>query len=304
MLAILVDEPFSDEDWIYERKLDGERCIVHKKGKSVKLLSRNKKNLNNTYPEIQEAFKKQEGNFIIDGEIVAFKGKVTSFQKLQERMLVKNRAEAKEKKVKVFFYAFDIMFADGYELKKLPLTERKKKLKEKIDFENPIRYTPHKKEVGEDFFEEACGKHWEGLIAKDCNSKYVSSRSKKWLKFKCVNQQEFVIGGYTDPQGERIGFGALLIGYYKRGELVYAGKVGTGYDDQTLEYLYKKMKRLERESSPFSTNSLSSDDINWVSPLLVAAVGFSEWTEDDKLRHPRYLGLRNDKDPEKIRKEK
>lgn len=304
MLAKLTHETFSDEDWIFERKLDGERCLVHKNGSSVKLFSRNKKNLNDTYPELQKAFKKQSGSFIVDGEIVAFDGKVTSFQKLQERMQVKNRSEAKKINVKAYFYVFDIIYAEGYELKKLPLIDRKKILKEKIEFDDPIRFTTHRKENGEIFHKEACRKGWEGLIAKKAASNYVSSRSSKWLKFKCVNQQEFVVGGYTDPEGERIGFGALLIGFYDNGDLKYAGKVGTGYDDDTLEMLHKKMKKIERKNPPFEKDEdLPTKDVHWIKPKLVAEIGFTEWTSDDKLRHPRYLGLRDDKDPEDVVKE-
>lgn len=304
MLATLTHEPFSNKNWIYERKLDGERCIIIKKGNAVKLLSRNKKNLNNTYPELHRAFKKQNGSFIVDGEIVAFDGKITSFQKLQERMQIKDREEAEKNKVKVYYYVFDIMFAYGYDLKKIALKNRKRVLKKSITFVDPIRFTVHKNEEGEKYYNKSCRKRWEGLIAKDTNSNYVSSRSKKWLKFKCVNQQEFVIGGYTEPEGERIGFGALLIGFYDDGKLKYAGKVGTGYDDNTLDYLHKKMKNIKTKNSPFDAKDLPTKNINWIKPKLVAEIGFTEWTQKNRLRHPRYLGLRDDKEPKKVVREK
>jgi len=304
MLATLTDDPFSDNDWIYERKFDGERCIVVKNGKSVKLLSRNKKNLTDTYPEIQDAVKNQNGSFIIDGEIVAFKKNVKSFERLQERMKIKDRNEAKYSNVKVYFYIFDLMFTEGYDLRKLTLTDRKRILKQKIKFNDPLRFTIHRNKNGEKYLKEACRKKWEGLIAKDMNGTYVSSRSKKWLKFKCVNQQELVIGGYTDPEGERIGFGALLVGFYEDGNLKYAGKVGTGYDDETLKELSKKMRKIKKKKPPFGKGKLPSKNVHWIKPNLVAEIGFTEWTKGDKLRHPRYLGLRDDKDPEDVVKEK
>ncbi len=300
MLATLTHETFSDKDWIYERKLDGERCLIHKKGNSVKLLSRNKKVLNSTYPELEKAVKKQTGSFIIDGEIVSFDGKVTSFQKLQERMQIKNKKEAEKSNVKVYYYSFDIMFANGYDLRKIPLSNRKKILKEIVNFVEPLRFTIHRNKNGEKYYREACQKNWEGLIAKDVNGTYVSSRSKKWLKFKCVKQQEFVIGGYTDPEGERIGLGALLIGFYDNDKLKYAGKVGTGYDDETLKILHKKMKKLKQQKPSFDSKDLPSKNINWIKPKLVAEIGFTEWTKKNRLRHPRYLGLRDDKNPKDV----
>ena len=157
---------------------------------------------------------------------------------------------------------------------------------------------------GEDNYEEACRKGWEGLIAKQMQSAYVCSRSKKWLKFKCVLRQEFVIGGFTDPEGSRVGLGALLIGYYKKRRLIFAGKVGTGFDDKTLKSLRRKLDRIERKTSPFEAEAVSAGDgIHWVTPGLVCEIGFTQWTRCDKLRHPRFLGLRRDKDPEKVIRE-
>ncbi len=303
MLAVLTHDTFSRDGWIFERKLDGERCIVHKKGNSVKLFSRNKKNLNDTYPEIYESFKNQSGSFIVDGEIVAFDGKVTSFQKLQERMQIKNKVEAQESDVKVFYYAFDIMSAGSYKLVKLPLSDRKKILKESLNSSDHIRLTLYRKKNGDKFYNEACRKKWEGLIAKDFTGSYVSSRSKKWFKFKCINRQEFVIGGYTEPDGERIGFGALLVGYHENGALKYAGKVGTGYDDKTLNSLHKKLSEIKTNKNPFSNKEIDSSNTHWVKPKLLAEIGFTEWTRENRLRHPRYIGLRNDKKPSDVKRE-
>lgn len=306
MLAKLTHNVFSDKDWIFERKLDGERCLVFKNDKEINILSRNKINLNDTYPEIVAAIQKQQTkNFIIDGEMVAFKGKVTNFSELQRRMHLKNPDEIKESNTKVYYYVFDIIYYDGYDLSGMKLRERKKVLKRLFKYDDPIRFTPHKNEMGEQYFKEACKKGWEGLIAKKADGKYIHKRSSEWLKFKCVNQQEFVIGGYTDPEGERIGFGALLLGYYKNDKLQYAGKVGTGYDDETLKDLHQKLCEIEKENSEFAKKKdLPSKNVHWVKPTYIAEVGFTEWTKSNKLRHPKYLGLRRDKKPEEVIQEK
>lgn len=305
MLAKLSHEIFSDKNWIYERKLDGERILIFKKGNKISLKSRNKKELNRTYPEIAEAIKDQDPeNFIIDGEIVSFDGKITSFSKLQTRMHLKGPEEIKESETRVYFYAFDIIYFEGYDLTKLGLIYRKAILKEAVQFKDPIRFTPHRTEKGIKYHEEACEKGWEGLIAKRADSEYVHKRSSNWLKLKCVNQQEFVIGGFTDPEGERIGFGALLLGFYEDGELQYAGKVGTGFDDKTLEDLYQKLSKIEKKDPEFTENEdLPSKKVHWVSPKYVAEIGFTEWTDTYKLRHPRYLGLRRSKKPKEVIKE-
>jgi ATP-dependent DNA ligase len=157
-----------------------------------------------------------------------------------------------------------------------------------------LRFTPHIEREGVNYYRQACRKGWEGIIAKRYDSLYVSVRSKDWLKFKCVSEQELVIGGYTDPRGSRSGFGALLVGYYDRGKLIYAGKVGTGYNEETLHNLGRELARLEKPVSPF-TDLSKGKGIHWVKPEIVAQVGFTEWTQYGKLRHPRFLGLRRDK---------
>lgn len=304
MLAKLTHEVFSDAEWIYERKLDGERCLIFKKSGKVELMSRNQKELNNTYPELVMALEEQEAdNFIADAEVVAFDGKVTSFRKLQKRMHLKDSEEIASSKVRVYIYLFDLMYHEGYELDKLPLLERKNLLRKLLDYDDPVRFTPHRNEKGEEYYREACKKHWEGLIAKKADSTYAHSRSSNWLKFKCENQQEFVIVGYTKPQGERKGFGAILIGFYKDDKLKYAGKVGTGYTDEMLEDLHAQFQKIEVEEPAVNGSDLPSKDVHWLKPKMVAEVAFTEWTSTDKLRHPRYLGLRRDKKPEEVVKE-
>jgi len=301
MLATLTHEYFDDPDWIYERKLDGERCLIYcDNQEDIRLMSRNKKKLNKRYPDIVDAFKKQANKaFIIDGEIVAFEGDVTSFSKLQQRM--HGDADDKKPSVKVYYYVFDLLYYDQYDLRQLPLKERKKILKDIFDYQSPIFYTRHRKENGQAFLKEACKKDWEGLIAKDYTSTYQTSRSKKWLKFKCEHRQEFILIGYTEPQGERIGFGALLIGYYENEHLKYAGKVGTGFTDKMLEDMIKQFKDIEVEDSPLSKHAeIDEKDVHWLKPKLVGEVTFTEWTDDNKLRHPSFIGLRDDKNPKDV----
>lgn len=304
MLATLTHDPFSDEEWIYERKLDGQRLLGFRNGSDVHLMSRNRKSNTGRYPEVAEALSRMSStDFIVDGEIVAFDGNVASFSKLQPRMQINDAESARKDGVSVFFYLFDLLHLDGYDVTGLPLRERKKLLKKTFQFGGPIRYTSHRNADGLTFLDEACKTGWEGLIAKRADAVYQHSRSPDWLKFKCSNEQEFVIGGYTDPQGTRAGFGALLIGYYDEGILRYAGKVGTGYDDETLERLHRQLSALERQSPPFAGDGLPKKGVHWATPKLVAEIGFTEWTRDGKLRHPRYLGIRDDKSPEDVVRE-
>lgn len=305
MLATLTDERFSSPDWIYERKLDGERCLVFRDGHSVRLMSRNRKRLNATYPELVDPLEQATDQaFIADGEIVAFTGNRTSFSRLQKRIGITAADEARESGVKVYLYLFDLIYFDDSRIEKLSLRDRKRILRAELQFRDGLRFTPHRNEEGEAAYRKACDKGWEGLIAKRADSRYRHSRSPDWLKFKCVNQQEFVISGYTDPQGERQGFGALLLGYYENGNLQYAGKVGTGFDEATLEQLHRRLASRSRKQTAFETVPDEADrHTHWVKPELVAEVGFTEWTRDGRLRHPRFLGLRDDKSPRDVHRE-
>src|SRR3954453_19483999 len=244
MKAVLTDERFSDPDWIYERKLDGFRCVAIRDGGPVRLLSRNHLSRNGRFPTIAAALEQQRcQRFAIDGEVVAFSGRQTSFAKL---------ADARAGRAKVFLYVFDIPALDGEDVRPLPLRERKRLLRDAIDFDDPVRFTTHRNGDGVEFYEEACRKGWEGLIAKRADSPYVTTRSRDWLKFKCEHGQEFVIGGFTAPRRSREEFGALLLGYYRGGDLIYAGKVGTGFDRDTLRELGQKMRALKRDTRPFA----------------------------------------------------
>ncbi|MDN3507067.1 MAG: non-homologous end-joining DNA ligase [Simkaniaceae bacterium] len=281
-LATLTENYFSDKDWIYEEKFDGIRCIAVKSGGKVSLYSRNHKSLNKDFPEVVKALEAKRGrDFVVDGEVVAYEGKVTSFSKLQQR---------KKEKVKIYYFLFDLLVWGEEDLRKESLLERKKQLKTHFPFGGTIRYTTHIKKRGEEFYMRACKKGLEGIIAKNAQSKYQSKRTRNWLKFKCSVSDEFVIGGFTKPKGSRVGFGALLVGYYDKGAFKYAGKVGTGYNTSLLKSLGAKLKKLERKSCPFTTIP-KQKDVHFVRPSLACIVGFTEWTNDKKLRHPRFLGL-------------
>jgi bifunctional non-homologous end joining protein LigD len=306
MLAKLTHDYFTGEDWIFERKLDGERIMAYiDPGGDVRLLSRNQKRANDNYPEIERALADQApAGSVLDGEVVAFnENHVSDFQKLQPRMQAASQEEVKESGVKVYYYLFDCLFIDGHDVTGCALRDRKTLLRAAVDWDDPLRWTPHRNDDGLDYYQEACEKGWEGLIAKHAGSEYVHGRSGKWLKFKCVMQQEFVICGFTEPHGERVGLGALLLGFYRDGGLVYAGKVGTGFDDETLKDLRHRLERIERKTSPYAQGEPETREVHFVTPKMVCEVAFTEWTEDDLLRHPRYKGLRRDKEPKDVHKE-
>jgi bifunctional non-homologous end joining protein LigD len=288
MKAVLTDERFSDPQWIYERKLDGIRCIAIRDASSLHLLSRNDLPQNDRYPELVEALTAERcEQFVVDGEVVAFDGAQTSFARLAQRG---------QHHVPVFLYVFDILWLEGHDVRGLPLRTRKRLLKAALQFHGNVRWTQYRNRDGEALFKEACRKGWEGLIAKRADSPYVTTRSKDWLKFKCEHGQELVVGGYTEPRGSRVEFGALLLGYFRDGQLEYAGKVGTGFDTDTLHELGAQLRALRRNDAPFNApQAIKERNVTWVEPELVAQIGFTEWTRDGRLRHPRFLGLRDDK---------
>ena len=288
MKAVLTDERFSDPNWVFERKLDGIRCIAIRSGRDLHLLSRNDLSQNERYPELVEALAAERcEQFAVDGEVVAFEGSQTSFARLAQRH---------QRYVPVFLYVFDVLWLEGHDVRPLPLRTRKRLLRSALQFHGPVRWTQYRNADGEALFQEACRKGWEGLIAKRADSPYVTTRSRDWLKLKCEHEQELVIGGYTEPRGSRVEFGALLLGYYRHGRLEYAGKVGTGFDTETLHELGAQLRALKRESPAFTESSMIKErHATWVEPELVAQIGFTEWTRDGRLRHPRFLGLRDDK---------
>jgi bifunctional non-homologous end joining protein LigD len=297
MKAVLADKPFSDPDWIFERKLDGIRCLAIRNGSGLRLVSRTGRTMNSEYPTLVEALEREPSrDFVADGEIVAFENGITSFSRLQRRM---------RERVPVYLYLFDLPCHEGEDLRPVPLRERKARLRRALQFGGRVRYTPHRNgEHGEELYREACARGLEGVIAKRADSPYRSGgRSRDWLKLKCHAEQELVIGGYTAPRGSRTEFGALLVGYHDGGTLRYAGKVGTGFDHHTLASLGSRLRELEQDESPFEPFKPVPPGTHWVRPGLVAQIGFAEWTRDGRLRHPRFLGLRDDKPAREVVRE-
>ncbi len=301
MLAVLTDRRFSSPDFLFERKLDGERALAFRTAAGTRLMSRNRKDISRFYPEIVDAMSRQPcKDFIADGEIVAFEGSRTSFELLQSRMHYLDPDPAR--RTPVFFYLFDLPYLAGFDLRAMPLKNRKKLLRAAIRFEDPLRYTVHRVGDGEAYFAKACDRGWEGLIAKRADSTYTGNRSPQWLKFKCSRRQELVIGGFTAPQGSRTGFGALLVGYYERGKLRYAGKVGTGFDSRMLMAMYAEMKKLARGTSPF-VDAPRERHVTWIEPRMVGEFSFWEWTAQGRLRQSSFIGLRTDKPASKVARE-
>jgi DNA ligase D-like protein (predicted ligase) len=302
MKAVLVDAPFSDPAWIFERKLDGVRCGVIRHNGVARLVSRTGEIMDGTYPEIVEALSVDGPDLVADGEIVAFKDGQTSFERLQGRLGIHDPERARQTGIAVFLYLFDVLSVDGQDIRDRPLRERKRILKDVVKFGGPLRFSTHRVGDGEAYFKHACERGWEGLVAKRADSPYKSTRSRDWLKIKCSHEQELVIGGWTDPKGSRTWFGALLVGYWEKDRLRYAGKVGTGFDGATLERVGKELHRLEQADPPFDERRLPR--AHWIKPELVAEIAFTEWTRDGKLRHPRYLGLRTDKPAREVIRER
>jgi len=296
MLATLARRGPTGRGWVFERKLDGERCLACREGPQVRLISRTGHLRNATYPELADALlAQQEDDFIADGEIVAFRGQNTSFSRLQERIGITDPEIARGSGAPVFLYLFDLLYLDGYGLTRLPLLARKEILEHAFPFRDPLRYHPHTDRNWEAFYGDACRMGWEGVVAKRAAGHYTSGRTTEWLKLKCIGRQEFVIGGFTEPRGGRAGFGALLLGYYENGKLLYAGRVGTGFDERMLLDLAGELARRETAASPFSDRRMRERGEHWVTPDLVCEVAFAEWTPDHRLRQPRFVGLRTDK---------
>ncbi|MCW5877185.1 MAG: DNA ligase D [Anaerolineales bacterium] len=308
MLATAADKPFERANWLYEQKLDGQRCLVYRKGGQVQLISRNQLLITSQYPELVAALDAQgRGDFVLDAEIVAFdEAGRPSFEKMQQRMHVQKPKAALLKEVPVYLYAFDVLYYEGYSTTALPQTARKDVLRNLLDYQDPLRFSEYQTGGGLQLLAQACKDGLEGIIAKDANAAYQHRRSQAWLKFKCVRQQEMVVGGYTDGKAGMRGFGSLLVGYYPPGEqrLQFAGGVGTGFSDEAIRDIGVQLAELASEQSPFAPDELlPKTGVHWVKPVLVAQVGYGEWTSANKMRHPRFLGLRNDIDPQQVTRE-
>lgn len=308
MLATLVDEPFDGDDWLFEIKWDGYRaiCTVHEDGK-ISLVSRNGLDFLKQFPELEEL----RGAWttlpvVIDGEIVSLDNRGrSSFQRLQGSFN-RNRPSARSpeaKKYPLTYAAFDVLYADGKDLRKTPLEQRKAILERIISEPDLVLYSKHVIGGGHAFFEAAQRQQLEGIIGKLRESTYHERRTRDWVKIKAQLMQECVIGGFTEPRGSRKGFGALLLGLYQGRKLYYVGHVGTGFDTKTLAAMTAQLKKSERKTSPFVNDVASNTKAHWVEPKLVAEVRFTEWTRDGVMRQPAFLGLRADKKPKECVRE-
>ena len=289
MLATLIDAPFDDDDWLFEIKWDGYRaiCTIDESG-ALSLVSRNGLDLLARFPglhDLAEAFKSVP--IVVDGEIVSLdKAGRSEFQRLQE---------AQKKPAALTFAAFDLLYADGRDLRKTPLEERKELLERMIRDGDAVLYSKHILGSGTSLFAVAQKNNLEGIVGKKRASLYQERRSRDWVKIKAQLRQEFVVGGWTEPRGSRTGFGALLLGAYDGGKLRYTGHVGTGFSEKILRELFGKLEKLARKTSPFDSAVEANVQAHWVDPKLVVEVRFTEWTRDGLLRHPAYLGERVDK---------
>ncbi|MFL5570250.1 MAG: DNA ligase D [Gemmatimonadaceae bacterium] len=301
--ALLVDRPPSGDRWIHEIKLDGFRMGVLIQGASVRIISRRGTEYTSEFPEITAAARKlKTRDALLDGEIVVLdKGGVSRFQLLQQ--LGNSRAG-------LTYFAFDLLSLDGENLTREPLEDRKRALHKLVGRgTGVIRYNPHFDRDGAEVFANACALGAEGIISKLRHAPYrVGARSSDWLKIKCVKRQEFVVGGFTDPSGSRQGVGSILIGYYERGSLRFAGKVGTGtgWSNKFSLELRRRLEKSEIDKTPFDPPPPGwlRKNAHWVKPILVAEVEFSEWTSDGRARHPSLKGFRTDKAPKDVRRER
>lgn len=285
MLATLVDRPFHTAGWVYEEKYDGYRILACKEGDRVTLLSRNAKDRTRSFADVAaDVARLKPRTLLLDGEAVAFDARLVSrFQLLQKG------------DEPVVFAAFDCLYVDGEDLRERPLGERRAALERAIAGAERIFAARRLARDGLAALRTARRKGFEGLVAKDARAPYVSGRSRRWLKVKVKQEDEFVIGGYTEPAGARSRFGALLVGGYRDGELLFTGKVGTGFSEETLDTLWRRFRPLVRATAPFA-DPPRARGLTWVAPKLVAQVSYTEWTDDRRLRHPVFLGLRDDKE--------
>jgi len=302
-LATLVDRAPAGDDWLHEVKLDGYRLVCISRAGTARLLTRKGNDWTPRFPALAAPLARL-GDVVLDGELVVVNDSgITSFGALQAELGAGREA-------RLTFYAFDLMFADGRDLRDRPLLERKARLKELLDTLPPsprgtpgVRYSDHVLGSGDAFHAQACKWGLEGIISKRADSPYQSRRTRDWVKVKCMLRQELVVGGFTAPKGGRVGLGALLVGYYDEdGKLVYAGKVGTGFDDALLRTLTARLAKTAVDASPFA-NLRRMGDARWVAPAMVVEVAFTEWTEDGHLRHPVFQGIREDKDAAEVRRE-
>jgi bifunctional non-homologous end joining protein LigD len=294
MLATLVPAPFSRSGWIFEKKYDGVRMLAYKEGARVSLISRNSIDRTTRYPHIAEALRAlRPDTLLLDGEVLVFDAKgVSRFQLLQQ-----SKGDPQ-------YAVFDCLYRDGHDLRREPLSSRRAVLQSVLKRGGALLLSEMLDPDGVKAFKIASRRGQEGVVGKNLQSVYESRRSREWLKVKVHQQQEFVIGGFTKPKGSREVLGALLLGVYGKRGLQYVGKVGSGFDEETLRSLRQKFQPLIQTKSRFVENgSLNERDVTFLKPKLVVQISFTEWTADGKLRHPVFLGLRDDKNPKDVHRE-
>jgi bifunctional non-homologous end joining protein LigD len=308
MLATPVDQPFDGADWLFEIKWDGYRAIAFIENGKVRLVSRNQTDLTPRFPELKDLPQSVKAkNAILDGEVVALdeQGRA-SFTLMQQRTGFRpgGRRGATNADVPVLYYVFDLLYLDGYDWRRVPLEERKKKLASLLVSGDSVRYSDHYEKQGKALFEMARAKGLEGVLAKKRDSIYQERRTREWLKIKITHRLECVIGGYTEPEGSRAHFGSIVLGLYdKQGRLIHVGQAGSGFDQKSLDEVWKLLKKRETKKNPFHGEVEALRKVYWVKPELVAEIEYAEWTggasagSGAKLRAPVFLGLRDDKDP-------
>ncbi|HEX3738728.1 MAG TPA: non-homologous end-joining DNA ligase [Terriglobales bacterium] len=307
MLASIAEDPFDDPNWLFEIKWDGYRVISFIENGKVRMVSRNQNDLGPRYPELRELPKLVLAkSAILDGEVVVLDehGR-PSFSLMQQRTGIRahGRQEAARPDLPILYYVFDLIYLDGYDLRRVGLDDRKRVLRKILPSGELVRYSDHHAGQGVALFQVAKQKGLEGIVAKKCNSCYEERRSREWLKIKITQTADCVIGGYTSPEGARQYFGSLVLGLYNdQKQLIHVGHAGTGFNHATLKQIFEVLKEIESKKSPF-TGPVDAKNVHWVKPLRVAEVKFSEWTHETsegglKLRAPVFLGLRDDKNPE------
>lgn len=299
MKSFLADAPPRGDEWLFEVKWDGVRAICFIDDKSVRLTSRTGHSCERQYPELSViGHQLAAKQVVLDGEIcVLDKSGVSSFSLIQPRIAVTdpNTISHLARRTPVTLFVFDLLYLDGYDLRSVPLIERKRALASILQPSPVMRYSDHFVNQGEEMLQAARATGLEGILAKRATSKYQSKRSQDWVKIKIVSQQEFIICGYTT--GERDYFSSLVLGLYEKGKLVYVGNVGTGFDQNLLESIYRRIEPLTTANSPFAETPQMLRAAIWVRPEVVCEVKFASWTEDQRLRAPVFLGLRPDVEP-------
>jgi DNA ligase D-like protein (predicted ligase) len=306
MLPTLVERLPKGPEWLFEIKWDGVRVLALRVGGEVELWSRNRLTVARQYPEVATAIGRLPGgDLALDAEVVALDAHGrSSFQRLQRRMHVTGDLRRLAREVPVTAYVYDCLAFSGRDARHLPLVERKTLVRELVAGGDVLRYCDHvEAKDGQALFEAACEAGLEGVVAKRVDAPYVGGRRREWQKIKSHRRQEFVIGGWTDPQGTRGHLGALHLGVYDGDELVYVGRAGSGLGDAVLRDLSARLRALATERSPFAHNTPRGRGHHWVCPELVCEVRFTDWTDDGSIRHPVFLGLRPDKRARDVRRE-